>query len=219
MHALVPTVLLRRSRIDVFEPDAELDPMHRQPRQPAGRAARGEGRPIVAAHRPRQTELAKRLVDDRLHRRDGLGDDAALDQKTAVGIGDGQRITALAIGGAEPALKVDAPQIVRLAYRKTLLRHRHCGAPASARCAQSLAPQQIADCRRRRPPSFRIAALQHGAQLLRPQYGRRRRSDTIAAAISSAIPRPCRCGARERGLAPRPLPADSARPAGTRCLG
>jgi len=99
MHALVSTILLRCPGIDVLQADAELDPMHRQPRQPRQRS-RGEGRAIVAAHRARQAELAKSLVDDRLHRRDGLRDDAALDQKTAVGIGNGQRITALAIGGA-----------------------------------------------------------------------------------------------------------------------
>jgi hypothetical protein len=37
---------------------------------------------------------------------------------------------------------------------------------------------------------------------LGPQYGRRRRSVTIAAAISVRIANPCRCGARERGANP-----------------
>ena len=141
--------------------------MHRQPRQPARRAARGEGRAVVTAHRARQTELAQGLVDNRLHRRDRLADNAALDQKASVGVGDGQQITTRAVGGAKPTLKIDAPEIVRLRNREKGLGHRHRAPPPAPRRAQSLAAQQIADGRRRRPLPLRIATLQHRAQLLR----------------------------------------------------
>src|SRR6185312_5706251 len=167
VHALMPAVLLRLARVDALETDAELDPVHGKPRQAAGTGARGEGRAVVAADGTRQAELAKGLVDDRLHRLDGLRDDAALDEEAAVGIGDGERIAALTVGGAKPALEIDAPEVVRLPHRQERLRLRHCRPTAPPRRAQSFATQQVADRRRRRPKPLRIAARQYRAQLLR----------------------------------------------------
>jgi hypothetical protein len=62
------------------------------PGQAARAAARGKRGAVVAADCARQTELAEGLLDHRLHRLGRLRHNAALDQKTAVGIGDGQRI-------------------------------------------------------------------------------------------------------------------------------
>jgi hypothetical protein len=52
MHALVPPVLLRLSRLDPLRHDPQLDPPHRQPRQSGDRRA-GKGWPIVGANRLR----------------------------------------------------------------------------------------------------------------------------------------------------------------------
>src|SRR5271166_1953653 len=89
-----------------------------------------------------------------------------LDQKSAVGIGDRQRIAALAVSGAEPALEVDAPQVVGPVHRQKRLGQRHRSPSPAAWLAQPLAPQQIANCRGRRPKPFRITPLQHCTQLL-----------------------------------------------------
>src|SRR5579883_325269 len=168
MHALVPAVLLRRAGVDALEPDAELDPVHREPSEAAGGGARGEGAAIVAADGARQTELAQGLVDHRLHRRDRLRHDAALDEEAAVGVGDGERVAARTVGGAEPALEVDAPEVVGLRHRLEGPGERLCRPPAPARRAQAFPAQQIADRRRRRPWPLPIASHQDRPQLLRP---------------------------------------------------
>src|SRR5271154_2892445 len=167
MHALMPAILLGCAGLDALQADAELDPMHREPGQAAGTGARREGRAVVAADGARQTELAEGLIDDRPHRIDGFRHDAAVDQEAAVGIGEGQGIAARAIAGAEPALEIDAPKIVRPADRQERLGQRHPRPTPAPRPAQSFAAQQVADRRWRRPRSLRVPALQYRAQLLR----------------------------------------------------
>src|SRR5580693_3103615 len=166
VHALVPAILLRRARLDPLQANAEFDPMHRQPGQAARAAARGKRRAIVAADGARQTQLAKRLVDHRPHRLDRLGNNAAVDQKPAVGIGDGQRVAALPVGCAEPAFEVDAPQVIGLVHQQKRLRQRHRSPLPAAWRTEPIAPQQIADRRGRRPSLFGSLPLQDGAQLL-----------------------------------------------------
>src|SRR5271157_422029 len=93
--------------------DPQLDPLHRQPRQ-AGDGRRGKGRSVVGSDRLRQSILAERGFEDRLHpRRVRLLDRLAAQQVTAVRVADRQRIDALAIARAKPALEVRAPHPVR----------------------------------------------------------------------------------------------------------
>src|SRR6516225_10198722 len=136
MHALVPAILLWRTRLNPLQTNAQLDPLHRQPGEPARAAARGKRDAVVAADRARQTELAEGLLDHWLHRLDCLRHDAALDQKATVGIGDRQWIAALPVGGAEPPLEIDAPQVVGLVYRQKRLGQRHRAPAPAARLAQ-----------------------------------------------------------------------------------
>ena len=81
-------------------------------RQPAC-AARGKRRAIVGAQVKRQAELAERRIQ---HRPDMFGVGArqrlAAQQIAAVGVGERQRLAAAAVAGQEPALEVDAPDVV-----------------------------------------------------------------------------------------------------------
>src|SRR5215470_14684506 len=65
VHALVPSVLLRMSRLDSLWHNPQLDPPHRKPRQ-AGDRTRCKGRAIIGADGPGHTVLAKRRLEDRL---------------------------------------------------------------------------------------------------------------------------------------------------------
>src|SRR6516165_175868 len=196
MHALVTAILLRRTGLNPLQANAQLGPLHRQPGQAARAAARGKRTAIVAADRPRQTQLAKGLLDHRLHCLDRLRHNATLDQKTAVGIGDRQRIAALPVGRAEPTLEVDAPQVVGLMHRQKRLAQRHRSPASAAWLAQPLAPQQIANRRRRWPQLFGLTALQHRAQLLgtpiRPLAPQRhdRRGDLLGHRHAMPVRRP-----------------------------
>src|SRR5713101_4580263 len=132
MHALVPSVLLRRSRLDALEADAELDPMNRQRRQAAD-GRRGEGRAIIAANGARQAELAHGPLDDRQDAIAGRRHDAAVDEQATIRVGERQGIAASPIAGAEPALEVDAPQIVGRNHRRKGLACRRRRAPPPPR--------------------------------------------------------------------------------------
>src|SRR6266404_1850607 len=129
MHALMPAVLLRLARINPLQPDAELDPVRRQPRQPASAVGERERAAVVGADGVRQAEFAESLVDRGQHRLDRLRHDAAFDQESAEAVAQRQRIAALAVGRTEPALEVDAPKIVGRAYRQEWLPHRMPGPP------------------------------------------------------------------------------------------
>src|SRR6266700_4030960 len=118
VEAFKASILLRLSRLDPLRDHSCLDQTHRQLREPAGSAA-GKRGAVVAAHRLGQSELPESGIEHRpdegpartLH---GL----TAQQISAVPIAEGQRIAALAIGRAEPALEVHAPYIVG---RKTIL--------------------------------------------------------------------------------------------------
>src|ERR1041384_6782540 len=65
MHALMATVLLRMTRFDPFDLDAEPEPPDRQPAQPEERIGTGERNAVVCANGPGQTELLESGLEDR----------------------------------------------------------------------------------------------------------------------------------------------------------
>ncbi len=92
--------------------------------------------------------------------------DPALEQEAAIGVGDGQRITALAVRGTKPALKIGTQIVRSLDLRKRP--SRRSSQPAPARAAQTTAAQQIADRAGRRNAQLRMIVLQHRLELGRP---------------------------------------------------
>src|SRR5262249_17781940 len=167
VEALVAAVLLRLTGLDALGLDAELEPPHRQPRQPAGPAVR-KGRTIVAAQRTRQPELAECRLEARAGMLVIAGGQRAADQGIAAeGVAYRQRIAARPVRGAEPTLEVDAPDVVgRLHGRKRLL--IGWTASASAALAHQIGPlQPVADRTRRRDHPIRVLLLQLHTQLLR----------------------------------------------------
>ena len=184
-----------------LQPDPHLRPACRQPRQPAG-TRRGEGRPIVAADRPRQPVLAEQPVHLRLHRRRDRGDDLQSQQITAEGVRHRQRIAARPIAGPEPALEIDAPRIVGRRHRRERAIYRQGPTPAAAPLAQPLAPQDVRNRARRRPGRRRIVLLQHRQQLLRTPVRLPLARLDEPHTSSAAVARPWRCGARERSSSP-----------------
>src|ERR1035441_10551472 len=106
MHPLVAPVLLRMTGLDAFRHDAQLDPPHRQPRQPAHGGA-GKRRAVGGAHRPGQAVLAECRLEDGPHPLGvGLLHRLRAQQVAAAGIADGQRIDGRAVPAREPALEV-----------------------------------------------------------------------------------------------------------------
>src|SRR6266436_7227289 len=111
VHAFMPSVLLGLARHDAHRRNAQLDPPHRQSAQAAGRQ-RGKRRTIIGEQYLRQAVLAKKPLECAPAACIVGGDRAAAQQVTAEGVGHGQGITGRAIAGAEPALEVDAPDII-----------------------------------------------------------------------------------------------------------
>src|SRR5712692_9752930 len=93
---------------------------------------------------------------------------AAAQQVTAEGVGHGQRITGRAIAGAEPALEVDAPDIIGRHNRWHAGRRRGGPPPPFTPLAESLPLQHITDRALRRPVLCRRPCQQLGTQFLRP---------------------------------------------------
>src|SRR6266849_2731295 len=151
VHAFMPPVLLGLARHNAHWRNAQLDPPHRQSAQAAGRQ-RGKGRTIIGEQHLRQAALAKKPLELTAAAFIVGRGRAAAQQVTAEGVGHGQGITGRAIAGAEPALEVDAPDIIGrhnrwhparrrggppppftpLAESLPLQHHRWCPAPASA---------------------------------------------------------------------------------------
>src|SRR5579885_836595 len=61
MHALVPAVLVRMTRLDALDGDAESEPPHRKAREVVEAVGTGEGEPVVAPDRHGQAALAEEL--------------------------------------------------------------------------------------------------------------------------------------------------------------
>jgi hypothetical protein len=87
--------------------------------------------------------LLEQSVRARFHRSTDRLDDLEVEHKTAEQVGHRQRVAARTIPGLEPALEVDRPAVVRPHDRRKGLIHRQQAAPAAARLAQTLAPEQI----------------------------------------------------------------------------
>src|SRR5581483_2235797 len=113
VHPLVLTVLRRLARFNPLRPDSQLDPPDTQLTQSSNSYAR-ERRPVVGSDARRHSILPKHCIKQRL-RRDGVGilQTLAPKEKTAIGIGDRQGITAAPIFTTEPSLKVRTPNQVR----------------------------------------------------------------------------------------------------------
>src|SRR3984957_3382526 len=150
-ETLVPAVLLRMARIDPFVPDAELDPPRRQRRQ-AGGSGRGKWRAVVGADHLRQAVLAERA----LKRRFTLGVSRAArrrhaDQITAEAIRHGERFGARAVAQSDPALVINAPNVVgMMRYRE--LTHAGRRPPPNAPAAKQPGPLGYLPSRRGRWP-------------------------------------------------------------------
>jgi hypothetical protein len=168
MHPLVPPILLRLARHDPLWPDAQLDPPHRQPRQPAD-ARRRKRRAVVRTDRQRQAMLLERRLEDRPHiRLVRSRHRPTAQQVTAVRVGQGERVAPPTVTGAEPAFEIGAPHVVgRLHCRKRLGVGRT--PPPLARPADhTFAPQPLADRAGRRRRQLGMVLNQLHPQLLRP---------------------------------------------------
>lgn len=159
MHPLVPSVLLRMPGRDPLQPDAKLQPVHRE-RAQTPRAERCERGAVVAAHRMRQTVFGKQRINRRANRLTAFRHDLERKDVAAVRIGHRQRVAAFSVRRAEPAFEVDAPGVVRRVDRSKRLRWRH-RMPAPARRTHQARPlQDVRHRARRRPLSLRIAPAQ-----------------------------------------------------------
>src|SRR5712692_668695 len=168
MHPLMPSIFFGVSGPDALRLDAELDPPHRQPRQPGGRG-RGERRPIVGAHGARQAILAKRRLEQWAHvalvRR---GDDLTSQQKPTGMITERKGGAPRPVAGPEPALEVGTPDLVWLERQAQPRRESWAARVAAPRNGQPLALQQGADRTWGGPVLSGGVARQPGVQLARP---------------------------------------------------
>jgi len=102
------------SRLDAFWEDSQLDPPHSQGRQPT-QAYAGKRRTVVGADGPREAILPEGSFQNRAHlRTSGLAQPMARQEIPGGGILHGKGVDPHSIPGAEPALEVDAPQVVGL---------------------------------------------------------------------------------------------------------
>ena len=195
---LVAAVLLRMPGGNPIQLNPELQPPHRQRRQPAG-AQRRKRRPIVGPQRPRQPVRRNvrsnhgRTPDRAAGRSDSTAQAAPHRHR--------RRVAARAIRRAKPALEVRPPHIIRSLGRSQRLRQGH---DVRAGAAADSTP------RRSRSPSARAgqplggARLEHRPQFLGAPVGCVRRK-AIAAAAPAAMARPCALGARDGSASPLAL--------------
>src|SRR5438874_1068331 len=168
MQALVPPALLVLARADALHHKHQLEPPQRQPRQ-SRQPRRSERQPVVGADGAWQAVLTKRSFEDGLHpRRVHLLHRLAAQQIAAVGIGDSERLDALAVTGAKPALEVRAPHLVGSRGVRQRLGVGRGSPPLAARHHQAFPPQHLAHGARRRPAPSRLIPLQNPFQLPRP---------------------------------------------------
>lgn len=105
------TVLLRPPRLDPVRRDAELDPPHREPGEPADRLRR-ERRPVVDADGPRQPVLSEEAVEgpERAVLLHGLMPVAAEDEP-GVRVADGKGEAVGAVAGLELPFVIGRPDV------------------------------------------------------------------------------------------------------------
>src|SRR5208282_865077 len=167
MHALVAPVLLRMSRSNALRGDPQLDPPHRQPRQP--RHGRGrKGRPVIGADRFRHSVLAKSGLKDGLHLGSvGLLHRLAAQQVPAVSVRNGQWIDALPVPRAKPALEIRTPHAVRFVRVCQRLAVGSRPGALPPRHHQPLPLEQGSDSADRRPHASRFVSFQNMPELPR----------------------------------------------------
>ena len=113
VHPFVGAVLFRMTRLDALLGDPEADPpdVHRAQAMDAGRA---EGRAVVRSDGARQADVAEEPVE---HEPAVLGADRRQgvtgEQIAAMLVGDREGVAVRAIAGAEVALEVRGPHVVR----------------------------------------------------------------------------------------------------------
>src|SRR5688572_6846951 len=115
MHPLVPAVLLRMTRFDPFDADAEPEPPYRQPREPVQRVAAAERESVVGANGAREAKLLEGPFEDRKYRRRlRRGERFTANEIPAGEIRDRERKAIAPIAELKFPLEVGAPQFVRL---------------------------------------------------------------------------------------------------------
>ena len=146
-----PAVLLRLAGRNALRQHARLDHLDRQPRE-AARTARGERRPIIGAQPLRQSVFTERRIE---HRPDMLGvvavERLAAQEIAAVRVAQGKRLAVRPVASQEPALEINAPQVIRaVAGTERCARGRRAAAQLAPH-RQSCAVEQHADRARCRP--------------------------------------------------------------------
>ena len=165
---LVAPVLLRVPRIDPIQVNSQLQPPHRQLREPA-RARRRERRSVVGAQRAGQPIFAKRPLEPRPYALRGRRHNPTTQYKSTAGVGHRQRIAARPIRRPKPPLKIRAPHIVRGARGGKRLRHgHHDSAPAGGAGSAPRAATDRPSCSSRATRCPAPARVKHGPEFLGP---------------------------------------------------
>src|SRR6185312_16460668 len=113
VHALMPAVLLRMTRPDAFDADAQAKPPHREAREIEQPVGRSEGNAIVGADGLRQTTLFEQALKGSKSGILGIRFHSfAQQQITRSMIGNRQRITVALVAEPELAFIVSASQRV-----------------------------------------------------------------------------------------------------------
>src|SRR6202043_1171717 len=114
MHALMAAILLRMSGFDSFDANAQAQPPHGEFAQAEQSMRRSEGHAIITANVGGQAALLKEPLK---HGKGvifaGRRKRFTSEQKTAGVIGDGQRITVLAIAKQKLAFVIGTPELIR----------------------------------------------------------------------------------------------------------
>src|SRR5437870_6944230 len=144
VHPFVGAVLFRMTRLDALLGDPEADPpdVHRAQAMDAGRA---EGRAVVRSDGARQADVAEEPVE---HEPAVLGADRRQgvtgEQIAAMLVGDREGVAVRAIAGAEVALEVRGPHVVRSRGNELGRARMLPGSAAAAPPHESPAVQEIA---------------------------------------------------------------------------
>jgi hypothetical protein len=113
MHAFVTAVLLGMARLDAFDADAQPQPLHGELAQVEQSMRGSERHTVIAADAGGQAALLKKpLKHGKSEVYAGGGKTLAGGQKTAGMIGDGERVTVVAVAEQELAFVIGAPQLV-----------------------------------------------------------------------------------------------------------
>src|ERR1043165_1227708 len=168
MHPLMPPVLLRASRLNSFQTNAQAHPPHRQ-RAQATQAQARKGRPVVGADGLGHSMLTKGLDEQRpdagVPR--GFSQALATQQIAAVPVANRQGRAPLSAARAKVPFEITTPHLVGfLAMDQRLLTGHSPGLSFQAG-AQSMTAQNLTD-RALRRATLRANPLQK----LFPQLGR-----------------------------------------------